>query len=122
MAVSPIKMTTEDYAAFINDKLKAGRLTNMGTKILDQGPRQAKHIVTYPWKEKQFDQRVKKPAVFSNEVLQKRRQISIADKLTDMDIPDLEQYTKSVERHEYLHRSSGKNDRTRSVGRITPLP
>jgi len=81
--MAPNKMTLNDYQVCKTSKAQAGRLTNLGSQILEAEHGKAKHIVTYPWKAKQFDTEGMKPAKFKNVALQKRRDQSCSLKLTD---------------------------------------
>ena len=42
----------------------SGKMTGLGSQIIDLGPVQAKLIVTYPWNAKQFDTAGMKEAKF----------------------------------------------------------
>lgn len=70
------------------------------------GPVQAKLIVTYPWKATQFDTTGMTQAKFQNEYLRKKREQTIAEKLTDNRIYDQEMYMNTVERHTDLHQKN----------------
>ena len=55
LSPAPHSMNNDTYKKFVTDKRMAGSLTKMGTKILDEGPKKAGYIVTYPWKDEQYE-------------------------------------------------------------------